>query len=77
MDADRPGQAMTHTNSQKGPGRPEVGPAFSVRFPQELLDAVDEQAKAHGVSRAQMLRVYAEAGVSSIRVEPLDPGREP
>jgi hypothetical protein len=41
---------------EQGPGRPEIGPAFSVRFPAGLLARVDEQAKAEGRSRAELLR---------------------
>jgi len=37
-------------------GRPEVGPAFSVKFPPDLLAKVDEAARADGVSRAEWLR---------------------
>lgn len=62
---------------EKGPGRPEVGPAFSLRFPQELIDAVDERAKSMKISRAQLVRMYCEAGIAAISIEPLDPGREP
>lgn len=45
---------------ERGPGRPEIGPAFSVRFPPELLDAVDQAAQTTGRSRAQWLRDAAE-----------------
>lgn len=41
-------------------GRPEIGPAFSVRFPDELLDRIDAVAESTGVSRASWLRGAAE-----------------
>lgn len=41
-------------------GRPEVGPAFSVRFPDELLDRIDAVAASTAVSRASWLRGAAE-----------------
>lgn len=59
---------------EKGPGRPEIGPAFSLRFPQELIDAVDEQAKSMKISRAQLIRMYTEAGLSAITIQQHDPG---
>lgn len=44
---------------ERAPGRPEIGPAFSVRFPDSLLARVDE---ARGeTSRASWLRQAAEA----------------
>src|SRR5664279_3927290 len=36
-------------------GRPEIGPAFSVRFPAALLDQVDTAAAAEGCTRAGWL----------------------
>ena len=41
---------------ESGPGRPEVGPAIHTRLPADLLDQVDERAKAEGVTRAEMIR---------------------
>lgn len=41
-------------------GRPEIGPAFSVRFPAALLDRVDKAAAAEGRTRAGWLRASAE-----------------
>jgi hypothetical protein len=37
-------------------GRPEIGPAFSLRFQPELLAAVDAAAERDGISRAEWLR---------------------
>lgn len=37
-------------------GRPEIGPAFSLRFQPELLTAVDAAAKKDGLSRAEWIR---------------------
>ena len=50
--------------SERGPGRPEIGPAFSVRFPADLLARVDAAAEAAHVSRAGWLREVAERAVS-------------
>lgn len=46
---------------ERSPGRPEVGPAFKIRFEQDLLDWTDAQAKAAGVSRAELIRQYVKA----------------
>lgn len=47
---------------ERAPGRPEIGPAFSVRFPATLLARVDE---ARGeTSRAAWLRQAAEAALT-------------
>ena len=51
--------------SERGPGRPEIGPAFSVRFPADLLARVDAAAEAAHVSRAGWLREVAERAVAS------------
>lgn len=45
---------------QRGAGRPGVGPAINVRFPDELLDRIDVAARGAGVSRASWLRGAAE-----------------
>lgn len=44
-------------------GRPEVGPAFSLRFPPELLAAVDAQAADEGTSRAVLIRRLVARGL--------------
>lgn len=41
-------------------GRPEIGPAFSVRFPTDLLTEVDAAAAADSESRAEWLRSAAQ-----------------
>ena len=41
---------------ERGPGRPEIGPAIQVRLPENLLTKVDARADAEGVSRAEMIR---------------------
>lgn len=48
---------------ERGPGRPEIGPAFSVRFPAELLARVDRAAGEAGVTRAAWLRRIAESAL--------------
>jgi hypothetical protein len=49
---------------ERGPGRPEVGPAFSLRFPADLTDRVDAAAKAKGIKRAALIRELVEAGLN-------------
>lgn len=46
-------------------GRPEVGPAVNLRFPPELLDAVDARASREGVSRAALIRRLVADGLGS------------
>lgn len=46
---------------ERGPiGRPEIGPAFSVRFPTDLLEQVDAAARAAQMTRAGWLRMVAQ-----------------
>lgn len=55
---------------EQGPpvgGRPAIGPAFSVKFPPALTDAVDAVAKAAGLSRSEQIRRYCEAGLAAAR----------
>lgn len=47
-----------------GVGRPEIGPAFSVRFPEDLLERIDAATATVGVSRASWLRTAAEERLS-------------
>lgn len=49
---------------ERGPGRPEVGPAVNMRFPQDLLDRIDAAAKTDGISRAEKIRRLVAAGLS-------------
>lgn len=42
-------------------GRPKVGPAISVAYPEELLERIDAAAKAAGIRRAEWLRRAAAA----------------
>jgi len=41
---------------ERGPGRPEIGPAVMIRLPEELLAEVDSRAEAEEVSRAEIVR---------------------
>lgn len=41
---------------ETGPGRPEIGPAFTVRLPADLTARLDERAKENGASRAELIR---------------------
>lgn len=41
---------------ERGPGRPEVGPSFHVRLPDELLAEVDRLAQVGEMSRAECIR---------------------
>lgn len=43
-----------------GPGRPQIGPAFVVRFPVDLIARVDQAAAEARTSRAGWLRDAAE-----------------
>ena len=54
-------------------GRPEIGPAFSVRFPAALLDRVDTAAAAEGRTRAGWLRASAEERLLHLGREELAP----
>ena len=54
-------------------GRPEIGPAFSVRFPAALLDRVDTAAAAEGRTRAGWLRASAEDRLLHLGREELAP----
>ena len=42
-------------------GRPEIGPTVNVRLPQDLIDALDEMAEYHGLSRAATIRMILMA----------------
>jgi len=53
---DGAGQALADFDGERPPGRPEIGPAFSLRFQPELLAAVDAAAERDGISRAEWLR---------------------
>ena len=39
-----------------GPGRPPIGPALKVRLPDDLREALDDEAQDEGVYVAEMLR---------------------
>ena len=41
---------------ERGPGRPEIGPAVLIRLPEELLTALDRKAEGEGISRAEIVR---------------------
>jgi hypothetical protein len=47
---------------EKGPGRPEIGPAINVRLG-NLLTAVDAYAEANGIKRAEAVRRLVAAGL--------------
>lgn len=49
---------------ERGPGRPEIGPAFSLRFPTDMLERLDARAKDAGTSRAAMIRRAVEEMLS-------------
>lgn len=50
-------------------GRPEIGPAFSLRFPQDLLALIDAQAAAIGDSRAALIRRYTQRAATATAVD--------
>jgi len=41
---------------ERGPGRPEIGPAVMVRLPEEMIAQLDARAEAEEVSRAEIVR---------------------
>ncbi len=48
---------------ERGPGRPEIGPAFSVRMPSDLTRRLDDEATRRGLSRAGLIRELVEAAL--------------
>lgn len=46
-------------------GRPPVGPAINLRFPDDLLAAIDKSAAAEGVTRAQWIRMACAARLAA------------
>lgn len=46
------------------PGRPEVGRPINIRLGDELLDKVDRQARAAGITRAELIRRVVAAAMS-------------
>jgi len=63
---------------RRGPGRPAIGPDVHLNMPPELIDRIDDEAAARGLSRAEMIRVMTLYALSctpsgSPRYE-IDPG---
>ena len=58
--AEATGQRIEDETGPSVGGRPEIGPAFSVRFPPELLEQVDAAAAAAQTTRAGWLRMVAQ-----------------
>lgn len=50
---------------ERGPGRPEVGPAFSLRLDPQLLSRVDAEADRWGLTRAAMIRELLDDALAS------------
>jgi predicted DNA binding CopG/RHH family protein len=50
--------------SERGPGRPEIGPAINIRLPESLLDRVDAHAEEQGMTRAAVIRALLAAHLS-------------
>lgn len=46
----------TRGGPREGAGRPEIGPAVTVRLPQDLLTRVDAYAAHHQIQRAPAIR---------------------
>ena len=42
-------------------GRPEIGPTVNVRLPEDLIEALDEMAEYHQLSRAATIRMILMA----------------
>lgn len=49
---------------ERGPGRPEIGPATRVRLPEEMTARLDEIAGQRGVSRAAVIRSIIDEHLS-------------
>lgn len=49
---------------ERGPGRPEIGPAINTRLPEDLLARLDADAQQHGESRATAIRRILAASLS-------------
>jgi hypothetical protein len=49
---------------ERGPGRPEVGPAINIRLPADLLARVDAHAEEQGMTRAAVIRALLAAHLS-------------
>lgn len=47
-------------NDTRPGGRPEIGPAFTIRFPTDLTDQIDAAAAADKTTRAAWLRQAAQ-----------------
>ena len=58
--AEATGQRIEDETGPSVGGRPEIGPAFSVRFPADLLEQVDAAARAAQMTRAGWLRMVAQ-----------------
>lgn len=53
---------------ERGPGRPEVGPAVHLRLPEELLARVRALAAERGASQAETLRELVARGLAAVVV---------
>lgn len=76
-DEHGPGRRTVGQAYDRGPGRPEIGPTCSLRFPARMLERVDECAQAVGVSRAEMIRRMVARSLDTwmvVEVAPADPG---
>lgn len=63
----------TERQGSPGLGRPEIGPAFSVRLGEELTGRLDAAAKAAGLTRAAMLRRIVTDHLGNDHGEPMRP----
>lgn len=59
---DQSADEIAPVETERGPGRPEVGARVDVRLG-ELLPAVDTYAASHGLSRATAIRKLVAAGL--------------
>jgi metal-responsive CopG/Arc/MetJ family transcriptional regulator len=46
-------------------GRPPIGPAINMRFPEDLLAEIDAAAEAEGIKRAEMIRRLAREALDA------------
>ncbi len=51
--------------AERSRGRPKVGQRVTVRLPDEMVDALDDEAKERGMTRAELIRQRLFGGVES------------
>ena len=62
-------QHFGEIEDERGPGRPEIGPAVLVRLTPEILEAVDGLAAKEGAPRAEVIRQLLTEALAKARVK--------